>query len=103
MSASRRPRFALRKVRDGRVRISGRDFAPSDQWKPYDGRLDGQVMAFGLYYTDAGFDVKGVCLWGTEAMYRCGPDADEFHRLYEANPSFVDGGYPWMFWPLVSP
>ncbi len=78
-----RPKFVLRKVRNGRVKILGNWYSPVVSHpnspyprKEYNGELDGMWFAFGLYWTPTtGFEnVKWYCedfvgLWGTKEMY----------------------------------
>lgn len=84
----------LRTVRNGSVRIHGRDFRVDDSTFPYDGRLDGKRMAFGLY--SVGPDVKDyVSLWGTaERFLSHDPDweGDE--------PEVIDGVLHWLWWKV---
>lgn len=87
-------RFAIRTIRDGRVKINGVWFAPSEQWQPYDGRLNGMRYAFGLYYRET-WDPRFVCLWGSEENYHS--DSAEF----EYGPELADGGFPWYWWNAV--
>ena len=97
---SERPRFALRTIHKGAMRIRGLVFVPYQGHRPYDGRLDGLRMAFGLYYGPKGYDTyrasdgwqtKYVALWGTERAYRGGPDD-------WPGPECVDGCFPWEWW-----
>lgn len=95
-----RPNFAVRTIRDGKVRIFGRDFAPEQRHRPYDGRLDGMRYAFGLYYGPGDERLPHVALWGSEEAYKLAPHAteEEFAAVWNADPQIVDGFYPWHFW-----
>lgn len=81
-------RFAIRTVKNGCVRVDGRDYRPDELHMAYDGRLDGQRFAFARY--EGRTDLLG--LWGTEEEYR-DPDAE-----FPDGPHVVDGTLPWMFW-----
>ena len=81
-------RFVLRTVRHGSVKVLGRIFRPSNEHLEYDGRLEGERLAFGLY-PDFGEDV--ISLWGTEKEYK--------QRRLNSNSSYeVDGTLPWIWW-----
>jgi hypothetical protein len=82
-------RFVLRTIKDGRVRIFGKTYAPVERTVPYDGRLDGQRWAFGLYPEYVG----SVYLWGSERAYREGPEVD-----WETRPDVVNGVFVWAWW-----
>ena len=85
--------WAIRTIKDGKVRIGGVTFAPQPRDMPYDGRLDGMRYAFGRYWE--GDSVRPfVCLWGTEAFYH---DPDEPWP----GPECVDGYFVWQFWHAV--
>lgn len=98
---SERPRFALRTIRDGAVRIRGVVFRPDEA---YDGRFDGQRWLFGLYwgppnhsyYGPDGFCRDFVSLWGTEAMAKAKSDA-EYEALWPG-PNCIDGTFRWEWW-----
>lgn len=83
--------FVLRTIVKGRAYILGDWYYPDPRWMEYDGRLDGQRFAFGLYYSGEK-RLPLACLWGTEYAYYhleedCGP-----------GPDMVDGAYPWTWW-----
>ena len=96
-------RFALRTIRNGRVRIDGREYAVSEKHEPYDGRLDGRRYLFGKYAPD----VHAVALWGTEAAYlstrRNAPqEAQEAYERGEFDGlEMVDWRLPWMWWDEI--
>lgn len=81
--------FAIRTVRKGRVKVHHEWYQVDETHLPYDGRLDNQRFAFGLY---RGFDV--ICLWGTEAYYNDMETSPE-------GPEIVDGSLPWLWWRKV--
>lgn len=85
-------RFVLRTIKAGTVRIFGKLYEPDPQHRAYDGRLDGQRWAFGLYPSQFPF----VNLWGTERAYRDGPEVD-----WDTRPDVIDGAFPWTFWREV--
>jgi hypothetical protein len=82
-----RRRFAIRTIKNGTVRIFGETYMPEDSEVPYDGRLDGQRWAFGLYQSTPEF----VFLWGTEAAYHGADD-------WDTRPDVVDGFFVWVVW-----
>ena len=46
----RLPQSQVRTVKDGRVKVLGYWFRPRETFIPYDGRLEGQALEFGLYH-----------------------------------------------------
>jgi hypothetical protein len=92
-------RFVIRTVRDGRVRINDRLYAPDEEHTVYDGRLEGLTLAFGLYRGRPDM----VCLWGTEEKYQAVNNDEAYAAACESEPERVDGAYPWMFWHEVTP
>lgn len=92
------PRFAIRKIRNGRAKIFGRWFYPDPKWIPYDGRLDGMRYAFGLYLTPEGEPENFVNLWGCEAQYLA-KTPEEYGTEYKNDPQVIeDGTLPWATW-----
>lgn len=82
--------WAIRTIRDGKVRIGGVTFTPDGNHREYDGRLDGMRYAFGRYWR--GDELAPlVCLWGTEEFYH-NADAEW------PGPECVDGYFFWEFW-----
>lgn len=84
--------FAIRTVKDGRVKIKGKYFYPPS---PYDGRFEKKRFAFGLYrnYSNSGVEgIENYCqLWGTESEYKT--------FCMEDTPIYVeDSIFKWMFW-----
>ena len=98
-----KPRFAIRTIRNGRVKIFHRWFEPQEKWEEYDGRLEGLRYAFGLYYNPHYPYVNPtesmepyVYLWGSEEQYH-DPELLDFR-----GPEITkDGGLPWIFWNEV--
>lgn len=87
--------FVIRTVRKGSVRIYGKDFCPDDSTFPYDGRLDGMRMAFGLYYVGSEME-SFVSLWGTAEQYQSHDPEWEGDE-----PHLIDGTLHWMSWNAV--
>lgn len=81
--------FVIRTIHNGCVCIFGRDYRPDEQHRRYDGRLDGQRFAFGLY--DGRPDL--ISLWGTERAFRSDDENTDW-----PGPACVDGYFPWVFW-----
>jgi len=77
------PRFVTRTINDGKVKIYGREFYPSEQWMKYDGRLDGLRYIFGLYQIGEKLE-DFVFLWG--------PEDKDF------GPEVVDSKLDWAWW-----
>jgi hypothetical protein len=90
-TTKRRSKWAMRTVRDGKVRIGGVDYRPNETHRPYDGRLDGMRFLFGRYFTGSKIE-PFVSLWGTEQAAR-DPEAN-----LADEPQCVDGHLPWDFW-----
>jgi hypothetical protein len=82
-------RFAIRTVRDGRVKVDGKVYRVNENHQKYRGELDGLRYAFGRYADPFHF----VCLWGTEAAYRD-------HEIDPLKGPHIqdDGTIPWLFW-----
>jgi hypothetical protein len=88
------PRFVDRKVRNGRVKIFGRWFYPSEQWLKYDWRLDEVWYHFGLYEGAPG-DLKDFgFLLGTTESSKKSMRGEE----YDHGPELIDGHFPWCWW-----
>jgi len=86
-----KPHWKIRKIRHGRVKIRGKWFKPDKQFLQYDGRLDGMVYAFGLYYIGDQWNSEFVYLWGSEKSYRS-------HEHIEYGPELVNNTFPWCWW-----
>lgn len=100
-------RHVIRTVNeDGSVLINGVRFFPDQRHVKYDGRLDGQRLVFGLYYTEGKWDSTMVSLSCTEQMWKVPRPKDDdedfarWERELEAcpRPDVVDGAHVWMFW-----
>ncbi len=81
--------LAVRTVRDGRVKIKGQWFVPRDR---YDGELDGQRFAFGLYWSGDRMQ-PFVSLWGPEQNYR-----ERDNEKWERSPCEKEDGMYWTWW-----
>ena len=99
-------RFVLRTIKDGQVKILGQIFKPTDKWLEYDGRLDGQRWAFGLYW-NGDEQLPFVELWGTEEAYIAAYDDETWKEYCAANLYPIDTVYseemgswyyPWATW-----
>lgn len=82
--------WAVRTIRDGRVKIGGYYYTPSSRHLRYDGRLDGKRYAFARYW-EGDRRCPFVALWGTEEAFKKAAPA-------ATDPSIVDGALPWMWW-----
>lgn len=91
------PRFAVRTIRNGRVKILGRWFAPRRDDCP----LKSGRFAFGFY----GRDYGSVSVWGTEEMRRrINATGEEFDRLWRdfCKLATKDGYFLWEWWDAVA-
>lgn len=101
----RRTRFAVRTIRNGRVKILGSEWEPSRE--PCPERFEGMRAAFGLYwgppnwthgngvaqrYDERGL-MNGVSLWGSETAFRGEDDWP--------GPFCEDGTFKWEWWRRV--
>jgi hypothetical protein len=84
-------RFAIRTVRNSRVRIAGRTFLCERSCE----HMEGQRFAFGLYWQE-GKMLPFLALWGTEAEYRWDGNPDEFDGPRPQRTD--DGHYAWECW-----
>lgn len=102
-----KPNGVFRTIRDGRVRIYGRTYVPTERTHPtsipYTGQLDGQRWYFGLYWGPPNYDrydARGlasfVSLWGTEAaaMAKTGDDI----KAHWPGPNCINGYFQWEWW-----
>ena len=99
----RRQHFAVRTIRNGRVRILGHEYEPSRESAE---RFNGMRAAFGLYWGPAGYDcyderglLDAVSLWGSEEQYQAKTD-EESERLWPG-PFCEDGYFKWEWWRRV--
>lgn len=96
--------WVTRTVRDGRVRIYGKDYKPSHQWQEYKDELEGMRYVFSRYYRGNGNYEPFVYLWGSEESSRLlRTDYDAWLEAEPGGPEVMeDGGLPWCFWNEVS-
>lgn len=87
------PRFVLRTIKDGAVKIFGSTYRPDLDAS----RFDGMRAAFGLYYTGGERDRKFVALWGSEEAYK-----DPENEAYWPGPFCDEGVFRWEWWHVVS-
>lgn len=80
-----RRNFVCRKIRNGRVRIYGRWYYPSERFTKYDGRLDGSRWRFGLYWSEG------------QMMNICGLHSEVGDDSWPGR-ACVDGKFPWYWW-----
>ena len=84
-------RQVIRTVKNGSVRIYGKDYQPDGQHMPYDGRLEGVRLVFGRYKIAFVYE-PFVSLWGTEEMKKT-------RNLSVSDaPYCVNGNLPWVWW-----
>ena len=93
---SNRRHWAMRTVRQGRVKICGEYYYPDTRYLAYDGRLDGQRFLFGRYPVGETY-LPYVCLWGSVAL-ALAPDDTTYDALWGTGPEVVEGTYPWEWW-----
>lgn len=82
--------LVLRKIRNGRVKIYGSWYEPTDQFMKYDGRLDGRWYWFGTYVNEDRF----ISLWGSD-------DYKNSKEKFGEGAECVNGELVWMFWNRV--
>ena len=90
--------YVLRKIRNGRVKIRGDWYAPSEIHMKYDGRLDGRWYCFGLYrdyHSEEDIYAPYVCLWGSRE-YKDG--LEKFGETADC----VEGAFVWAWWNKVT-
>lgn len=92
-------KWHVRMIRNGRVRIMGHEWAPSEEYLAYDGRLDGLRMMFGTYAcldsVGAVYFERFMEMWGTEEQ------AKRLNSLDLPEPHRVGDYYPWSTWRVV--
>jgi len=79
--------WVRRTIRDGKVKIYGRWYALSNQYREYDGRFDSRRGLFYVYPNETKF----IGLWGI-----C-----EDHKDNRDLCIMEDGTIPWAFWRLI--
>ena len=106
--AKRKRRFVIRTIKNGQVKILGRIFKPTNKWLEYDGRLDGQRWAFGLYWR-GDEQLPFVALWGTKEAYVAAYEEETWTEYCETErftPDMVyseerkNWYYPWATWTV---
>lgn len=89
--------FAIRKIRDGKVKINGKLYSPKE---PYHGELDGLWYAFGLYEYPSSVDGKTfVSLLGTKEQHL---SQTEDIPNWGNTPDFIDGVFHWAWWTEIN-
>jgi len=90
--------FAVRKIKNGFVKINGKIYTPDES---YHGELDGMWYAFGLYKHPSPRDGKMfISLWGTKKQYylQTADDPD-----WGKTPDCINGVFHWSWWSEVCP
>lgn len=88
------PRFVIRTIKKGRIKIFGKFYYPDNRYMEYDGRLDNMRYAFGIYekYTPDGIIPDDcVSMWGSEKAFRGLESPNE-------GKDVINGYFPWMLW-----
>ncbi len=106
------PKFVLRKIRNGRVKVAGKRFEPSPECGsldgrviPYTGQLNGQVWLFGRYENH---QPPMLALWGSKEAYEASKNYDPndpdnaFYRASEKAPNIINGVIQWYFWREIA-
>lgn len=97
--------WATRKVKNGKVKINGRYFAPEEKYQPYDGRFEGMRLVFGLYWNPYGNMMDYVYLWGTEELSNCikdNPDGNLDDEYRKENELMSEGNtLPYKWWRVA--
>ncbi|KKM61761.1 hypothetical protein LCGC14_1528420 [marine sediment metagenome] len=89
--------WAIRKVRNGRVKFHGRWYYPYDK---YNGEIDDRWIVFHSYDnyyegTDEKF-LPYICPWGTLEFYNAPYDSEEQDRCWEESPFKHDDWSQWF-------
>lgn len=79
-----------RTVKNGVVKIGGIWYRVCEQWKKYNGELDGLRCIFARYITGNELEPY-IALWGTEKYAK---GLEEFGK----GPNCVEGVYVWDVW-----
>lgn len=86
--------FAVRTVRNGRVKIGGEYFYPDTELPS---RFDGKRFAFGRYIGPSGYEPY-INLWGTEKLFT---DKTRSKDLYNRETNIItnqNNEFEWHFW-----
>ena len=78
-------KWVIRTIRNGRVKIAGNWYYPSEKFREYKGTLDGSRYVFVRYPGE-----NYVYMWGSEKAYK--------DKSVKAGPELIDGVYNWMWW-----
>lgn len=94
-------RFCIRTIRDGKVLIKGRYYAPDLDAS----RFNGIRAAFGLYWTGQEWNDDSVSLWGSEDYYNWSKtehsEAEPPGDLWPG-PFCENGLFKWEWWNRVA-
>ena len=82
-------KWAMRRIKNGRVKIYGRWYVPNEYQRKYTGELDGLMALFAIYPNDT----KTVYFWGSE---------EKTKDIYHSDPNEFDGRIYWLWWNEVS-
>lgn len=96
-----RRKWALRKVRNGRVKIGGVWYVPKDHHREYKGECDGGWYLFCRYFVGETTELY-VSLWGSKE-YADATTAEEMDAARHTNRNEIDGVIYWQFWQREKP
>lgn len=84
-----------RTVKNGKIKINGVLYHPSDTHRPYNNELEGRRCLFGDY-TNTNF----VYFWGTQHMNDYTRNARAIDIPYDMTnePNVIDGFIYWQWW-----
>jgi hypothetical protein len=95
--------LAVRKIKNGKVKINGKIYAPVEHHWQYKGELDGHWYAFGLYdFPACNVEEKRfVSIWGTkESLDNLNAGGDPDKPINE--PHCINGELHWLWWDEVT-
>jgi hypothetical protein len=98
--------FAIRTIKNGRVKFNGRYFKPSEDQDKYNGELDGLRYCFADYANPDRNGVWFIAMWGTEKKAMACRTDEEYERVCKEEhisppPDQIGGVYRWYWWEEV--
>lgn len=94
--------WRMRKVRNGRVKIDGQWWKPTDREREYNGEMDGGTYLFARYRVGEQWQPY-ICLWGSKETAEAGRDAVTSEEMCAAmsqvdytNKNIIDGKIYWI-------
>jgi len=96
-------KWAVRTIRNGRVRIGGVVYVPNESHMKYGGQLDGTRWAFARYWHGDHW-ATFVNMWGSEKAYRFDGDPDTSSDEAQDWPgaNCIGGFFRWDWWDAIN-